>query len=582
MWAVLGRFRRLVLICVGAPGGWRSVLLYLLVLALELASVWITLQLIAWNADFYDALERMDAEEAVAQIGVFGALIGLSASRFLVADYLRKRLLIWWRGVLTGAALDRWLRDKTFWRLRPGASPDSVDNPDQRIAEDCRLFVTGLIKESLDLISNIVGLFSYVALLWSLSAFPLAFVAFGFDVEIPRYMVWASFAYVALSSVLTHLLGWPLKSLLYSQEAREADFRYALTRLRDVSDEVALSDGEPAERRVFDHRFAAIVGNWRRLIRREVIVGLFTRPYFQTVLRIPLFLALPAYLAGAVTLGGLMQLASAFSNVTTTLSWFIFSYRDLADLVATAERLDGLFAATEAPRPAPDAPRALERARSADDRLRLGGLRLATPKGDWLSAAPGVEVAPGDRVWLRGRSGVGKSTLFAAIAGHWPYGEGRIERPAGSAMFMPQRPYIPQGGLAEAAAYPRDPAEFGEEAIHAALGDVGLGHRLPASGAAGEIDVDGLSGGERQRLALTRLLLIRPDWVFLDEATSALDEAAEADLLALLAERLPETAFVIAAHRRPGLAGTLREIRLGEDDADGDGAADLDTHRLRA
>lgn len=332
-----------------------------MVLALELSSVWIGLQLIAWNADFYNALERVDAAAAVTQIGVFAVLIMTSAARFLLSDYLRKRLLIWWREVLTSAALDCWLADKTFWRLRPGASPDSVENPDQRIAEDCRLFVRGLLRETLDLISGLVGLFTYVTLLWSLSTFPLAFTLFGFGIEIPRYMVWLSFIYVAISSVITHGLGKPLKSLFFEQEAREANFRYALARLRDSATEVALSDGEPAERRLLDSHFAAIRANWRRLIRREVIVGLFTRPYFQTVLQVPIFFALPAYLAGAMTLGGLMQIRSAFMNVVTTLSWFIFSYRDLADLVATTERLDGLFQASKAPLPSPGAPRDIER-----------------------------------------------------------------------------------------------------------------------------------------------------------------------------------------------------------------------------
>lgn len=567
MWALLGRFRRLILICVGGKGGWRGGALYLVVLALELSSVWIGLQMIAWNADFYDALEQVDADEAVAQIGIFAGLIGLSAARYIVKDYIQKRLFIWWRETLTSAALDCWLGDKTYWRLRPGASPDSVDNPDQRIAEDCRLFVKGLLRETLDLITGLVEIFTYVTLLWTLSTFPLAFALFGFDIEIPRYMVWLSFIYVLVSSFITHGLGKPLKSILFEQEAREANFRYALARLRDSAAEVALSGGEPAERRFLNGHFGAIRTNWRKLISREVIVGLFTRPYFQTVLQVPIFFALPAYLAGAMTLGGLMQIRRAFTSVVTTLSWFIFSYRDLADLVATTERLDGLFQAAKAPRPSPNAPRDIERAAGAE-RLRISGLRLATPNGDWLHRVPDCEISKGERIWLHGPSGVGKSTLFSALAGLWPYGEGRLETPSGAALFLPQRPYLPQGGLAVAACYPQDAATVSPAAVETALRLVGLDRRV---GPAGEDDdVDGLSGGERQRVALARLLINRPDWAYLDEATSALDEAAEHELLAMLADHLPDTTFVITAHRRPQALARLREIHIGPKPAEAD------------
>ncbi|MEQ9126234.1 MAG: SbmA/BacA-like family transporter, partial [Alphaproteobacteria bacterium] len=374
MRAVFARICRLVRFCLAGPGGRRAGLVFLVVLALELAAIYISVLLVQWSADFFDALEQVDADAAVRQVGVFAVLISLSAGQFLIGEYLRKHVEIRWRETLTGAALDRWLEGGAYWRMRPGFSADSIDNPDQRVAEDCRLFVKGLLREALDLIPAIVGLVTYVALLWSLSKFPLAFEVLGLQIEIPRYMVWLAFVYVALSSLVTHWLGRPLKSLYFRQQQREADFRYGLVRTREFAPEIALSHGEPAERRDLDRRFGRIARNWRRLMRRELIQGLFTRPYFQTVLRIPTFFALPAYLAGTVTLGGLMQLGQAFSRVTNVLSWFIFSDKDLAEFVATSERLDVLLAATAAPRPAPEAPTAIVRRPSADGRLRLKGL----------------------------------------------------------------------------------------------------------------------------------------------------------------------------------------------------------------
>lgn len=558
--STLARIWRLARIGASGPGAWIGLGLYGLILGLELFSIWVALQFIAWNAAFYDALENYDASEAVSQVGVFFALAGLSAWRFLISDYLRKYLLIRWRTRLTDVAVGNWLSGHAYWSLRQGLSPTPLENPDQRIAEDCRLFVSGLLNETIDLFSRIAGLFSYVALLWSLSTFPLAFSVAGLDIEIPRYLVWASFVYVALSSVLTHLLGWPLKNLLFEQEQREAEFRYALMQLRDSATEVALIGGEPGEERRFRSRYYHIAQNWRRLIRRELIVGLFTRPYFQTVLRIPIFLSLPAYLAGSVSLGGLMQLASAFSNVTTTLSWFIFSYRDLADFVATSERLDGLLRSLDKPTPMPEAPTQIERGTSDDGGLRVSGLMLSAPTGETIASIDKLNVAAGERVWLQAPSGTGKSTLVKALAGLWPYGKGRIDVPAGGMFILPQTSHVVSDGIADALSYPAPPGRFSIAQLYEVLTAVGLGHRSDGLRLGGPSSVEGLSGGEKQRLCFARILLAQPDWVILDEATSALDQESEDALFRLLRSRLPKVAILCIAHRCPRALGADHEL----------------------
>ncbi len=549
---ILARIWRLARLAASGPGAWIGLGMFAIVVGLELFSIWITLQLIARNADFYNALENYDAGAALHQIGVFLALILLSALCFLVGDYLRKYVLIRWRTRLTDIALDKWLSGHAYWLLRQGLSPTPLENPDQRIAEDCRLFVNGLLNETIDLFSRVVGLFSYVALLWSLSAFALPLHFIGIDMEIPRYLVWASFLYVLISSVMTHMLGWPLKNILFQQEKREADFRFALMQLRDNAAEVALIGGEKAEKRRFDRRYAGVVENWHRLIRREFIVGLFTRPYFQTVLRIPLFLSLPAYLASRVTLGGLMQLASAFSNVTTTLSWFIFSYRDLADFVATSQRLDELLSTLDRPVLSPDAPAQITRTTLEDGTLRLSNVMLSTPQGQRLHPVDEICIAPGQRVWINGRSGAGKSTLLKAISGLWPYGEGSIAVPRDEMTFMPQTPYLACDDLAGALTYPQPCENFSRQELRSVLTDVGLAHRASNLSVDGPSSLEGLSGGERQRLCFARLLLARPKWIVLDEPTSALDQLAERSMFALLSERLPESAIICVAHRPPG------------------------------
>ncbi|WP_018634172.1 ABC transporter ATP-binding protein/permease [Neomegalonema perideroedes] len=568
LWRVLGRILRLTFLAASGGGDrgrafWGGLGIYAFILGLQFFGVWISLRLIAWNKAFYDALEQMDGGAAARQIGVFALLTAVSAGSFLLSDWLRKRLLMRWRENLTRAAMSRWLEGKAYWRLRPGLSPTPVDNPDQRLAEDCRLFVHHLLGESLELLSKVVALVSYVVLLWNLSAFPLSFALGGAQIEIPRYMVWAAFVYVALSTLLTHGLGKPLKGLYFAQERREADFRHALVQMRENATEIAVSGGEPAERRRLDGLFAQIKGNWRHLIRRELILGVFTRPYFQTVLRIPTFLALPAYFAGAVTLGGLMQLASAFSNVVTTLSWFIFSYRDLAAFVAVSERLDGLLKAAETPEPLPSAPAAILREPGAGEALRTHGLRLFTPEGRALAPTPDLNLRPGSRTWLAGASGRGKSTLLAALAGVWPYGEGRIELPKGRMIFIPQGGHVFAGGLAASACYPEDPAALESENLRRLLIRLGLEHRADRLEAPAAESLQGLSMGERQRLAFARAILARPDWIILDEATSGLDLGAETALLRLLREEAPEAAILMVSHRPPLGLGAHDVIRIG-------------------
>lgn len=540
------RAARLARIAALGPGLWSGLGIYGLILALNFAGVWVSLRMIAWNKSFYDALERLDGAEALRQVGLFFGLVALSAATWLAADWLRKFLLIRWRERLTRRALDLWVGNRGYWLLRPGYAGNPVENPDQRVADDCRRYVELLLELTLELVSEVVALVSYLALLWSLAGFVLGFALLGADIQIPHYMFWLAPVYAVVASIFAHLMGRPLKSRYFGREKVEADFRHALVQLRERADAVAQSAGEHAESRRLAARFSAIVANWRQVMRQELILGLFTRPYMQTVLRVPTFFALPADFAGAVTLGGLMQLAAAFSNVVTTLSWFVFNYRDLAEFVAVCERLDGLFMQVQTPAPLAPGLQRIGRGLSGDGVLRTGGLRLATPCGRWLDPVPDIALRPGQVLLIRGASGRGKTTLLCALSGLWSWGEGRVERPAGRFLFLPGGAPVMAEDLARAASYPQPPQAHDPARLRAVLERVGLGRRLASGQGTG-----GLSMGERQRVGLARAVLNRPDWLILDEATAALDATAEADLLRWLRRELPETTILITAHRQP-------------------------------
>ncbi len=323
-----------------------------------------------------------------------------------------------------------------------------------------------------------------------------------------------------------------------------------------------LMGGEGVERAGLDRRFDGIAENWLRLAGREFLLGCFTFPYQHTVLRIPLFVALPGFLAGSIALGGLMQIAMAFSNVVTTLSWFIFSYKPLSNLVAASSRLDGFLAATSAVRQRSSG----IVAESAGDGLHIRDLKLRAPEGRELMAIGRLDIRPGETVWLRGRSGLGKTTLLKAMAGGWDHGEGSIRMPGARKLFLSQKTYFPQDDIFGAVAYPAAAADFAREDIRDAIEAVGLGDsemlRLGDQVDGHPLVLSGLSGGEMQRLALARALVLKPGWLFLDEATSALDEPAEAGLLAMLRQRLPTTTFVVISHRDPAATGARRVIDL--------------------
>ena len=533
------------------------------VIAIELSIVAINVMLNQWNNRFYNALQERNWDSFVYELGFFCVLAAVYIVLAVYQLYLNQWLQIRWRQWMTRQYLDHWLSGANHYRMQ--LLGDAADNPDQRVAEDIKLFVDNTLSLSVGLLSAIVTLFSFVAILWTLSAAAPLYL-FGASFSIPGYLVWAALLYAVVGTTLTHLVGWPLISLNFRQQRFEADFRFNLVRVRENSEQIALLGGETAERERLIDRFGHVVANFLLIMGRTKRLTFLTAGYSQVSTVFPFIVTSPAYFAGAVQLGGLMQTASAFTSVQTALSFFVNAYRSLAEWRAVVARLDGFNIAAERARAAATAPQAIAvSTREGRDRVEIDDLLVRLPQGTPLVAADDIAIAAGERVLLTGPSGSGKSTLFRAIAGTWPFGAGTIRVPKGAKlMALPQRPYFPIGTLTAAVTYPAEPGTFGAEELSEVITAVGL----PAL--AGRITEEAhwnrmLSLGEQQRLGIARAILQAPDYLFLDEATASLDEAAEAALYRLLNARLKRTTIVSIGHRSTLAAFHRRGLVLERD-----------------
>jgi putative ATP-binding cassette transporter len=538
---------------------WSARILLGVIVLLNLSLVGMDVVLNFWNGAFYDSLQNKDWR-AFADLlflyhrgkdGSFMPGFSAVATIYIIVavyrTYLNQWLQIRWRRWLTRVFIDEWLADRAYYRisLTTSAAGLGTDNPDQRIAEDLRSFVGDTLSLGLDLLSNIVSLISFVGILWSLSG---SIHLLG--LTIGGYMVWIALIYAIIGTWLTHLVGRPLATLSFRQQRFEADFRFSLVRLRENVEGIALYGGEDDEHAALLTRFSAVVMNWWAIMQRTKMLNALTSGYQQIAVVFPIIVAAPRYFGGQIPLGGLTRTASAFGQVQGAMSWFVSSYASLAAWSATVERLASFQRSIETARA--EAGRGIAITETPDDSLELRHLHLALPNGKVLIEEDAYRFLRGESVVISGRSGLGKSTLFRAIAGIWPFGEGEIARPKGSHLFLPQRPYLPLGSLRHVVTYPAAADSASDDAIAEALRKAGLGALAERLGEEHDWSLL-LSGGEQQRLAIARALLIRPDWLFLDEATSNLDPEAEAELYQLLKRELPGTTVLSIAHN-PGVA----------------------------
>ncbi len=546
---------------------WSARGLLLLYTALKFSAVGINVLFSFWNNAWFTSIQEKNWDVFInlllfghevkgSYLPGFVAFASLAIGLHVIRVYVAQLLQIRWRRWMTRQLLDRWLADRAYYRISLARTANGAatytDNPDQRIAEDVRDFIgdavgntPGVLSLSIDLLSTIVNLVSFMTILWGLSE-PLHLLGITID----GYLLWVAVIYSLVGTAITHLVGRKLVPLSFLKQRVEADFRFGLMRVRENTEGIALYGGEAEEKQSLHMRFTTLVQNWRALMVRQAYLNMQTSFYGQVASVFPYVAASPAYFAGKIALGALTQTAQSFGEVQGGLSWFVDSYATLASWRATVERLTTFNQAIDVAR-AVSFEGVRPEARKGDG-FALHNASITLPGGKVLLEHVDLVLPPGRPVLISGRSGSGKSTLFRAFAGIWPFGSGGVQRPLGSTLFLPQRPYIPLGTLRHAVCYPGKMAEFSDAQIHQALDDAGLAHLFPRLD---DEDVWSLtlSGGEQQRLALARALLLKPDWLFMDEATASLDPASETALYRTVAERLPHTTVVSIAHR-PALA----------------------------
>jgi putative ATP-binding cassette transporter len=523
----------------------------------NLASVYLDVQLNFANGLLFNSFQEKNEANFYSAFGLIVVLILISLTIAVLNFALNQILQLRWRRWLTSDYLARWLAHRSYYRMKFGSE---VDNPDQRVQEDIRLFIGDTLTLGLGLLSSVVSLASFATILWTLSGsatIPIGSMA----IVIPGYMFWIALIYCIIGSIIAHLIGRPLIGLTNRQQRFEANFRFGMIRLRETAEGVALYAGETQEHRSLLGDFMTLYGNTKRLILKRSQLVVFSVSFSQFSVFFPYLFQAPRYFSGAIELGVMSRTAGAFGQVNSALSWFIDAYTTFAEWRATIDRLrqfdEELFRIERDP----EALKILPETRRT---IQLDQVSVALPNGEILMRPSTLEFRPGEATLLTGVSGSGKSTLFRVLAGIWPFARGRLAVPDdASTLFLPQRTYMPIGSLRDALWFPGvpvpDPA--GDVEVRAALDQVDLlplAERLDEIGHWEQI----LSPGEQQRVAIARALLIKPDWLFLDEATSAMDEDQERRLYALLAGELPGTTVVSIGHRHSLTAYHRRVIRL--------------------
>lgn len=544
---LLARFWETALGFWGKDGAKHSWTLTIAVIAIALLNVGLQYRINVWHRNMFDALDTRDGSAVVHQTVIFFPLILISVLIAASATYAKMSTQRNWRQWLNHHILDRWLDKGRHYQLN--LIPGDHANPEHRVTEDLRMACDAPIEFATGILSAVVSAITFISVLWFIGG-SLPIHIGGSEINIPGFLVIAAVIYAVLASGSMWLIARGFVAASENKNQAEAEYRYALTRLRENGESIALLGGEEEERSGLDTAFKNVIVRWRDIMKQYIRTTIVSTTSGGIAPVVPILLCAPKYVAGSMTLGEVMQAASAFVIVQTAFSWLVDNYPRLADWGASAVRLASLLVAFDRLERAErgDGSGRITRTPSQDASIRLREVSVTLDDGNVVVNEADIEIAGGEKVLFTGASGTGKSTLVRAIAGLWPWGSGEIVIRFENLLLLPQRPYVPLGTLRRALTYPMAPETVDDALLRKTTEEVGLGHFLD------RLDEDAkwegiLSGGEKQRLAFARMLVQRPAVIVMDEATSALDVASQEHLMKLLLERLPEATVLSVGHR---------------------------------
>jgi putative ATP-binding cassette transporter len=499
-----------------------------------------------WYNYFYDSLQDYDKHGAIDLIAIFTFLAAVYIIIAVYRYYLQNYLALRWRRWLTDQFLARWLAKKSYYYLEN--FDEKTDNPDQRIQEDIGSLVITSLDLAIGLIASVTTFFAFIYILWTLSG-RFTFHIGGLLIVVPGYLVWVSIIYAIVGTALAFRIGYPLVSLNFEQQRREANFRFAAVDLRTHAEHVALYRGEAHQKSILGTLFSSVLNNWYAIILRQKLLMWFTAGYNQVSVLVPLVVTLPNYFNKVFKLGGFMQALRAFQQIQDALSFLVNSYSTIANWRAVVQRLvTFLNHIYEVEHHAAGQNKFIYKT-SSKNVIATRHLNIYTPNDKKMLEDINIEFEHGKSYIIKGASGIGKSTLIRAISGIWPYGEGEIDLPADkNIMYIPQKPYMPIGSLKEALLFPEKVSDVKDDVLIQVLKDCDL-PELTKRLHDVSMWSEQLSPGELQRVAFARILLHKPDWVFLDESTSALDLPHEEALYKLIKSKLPHCSIVSVGHQ---------------------------------